>query len=390
MLKKPTGRFGLIVRRTMILVALIIALLAATLYVIAYTPTGSNPEGTRLAKIEASEQYNPELKQLQNSEAIPLSTGRPWTRILYEYFTNGEERRPGVKLPEITDGLAQFDSKSRQARFIWLGHSTILLDIDKTRILIDPVFSDYASPVPGIAERFQPPVYRLDDIRNIDLVLISHDHYDHLDHKTIEKLKRRNLHYVTPLGVGAHLEFWGISPGKITELDWWESTTFNGLTLTGTPSQHFSGRGMLNRNTTLWSSWVIQGIEQRLFFSGDSGYAHHYQAIGDRFGPFDLAFLENGAYSIDWKFVHQLPEEGVQAALDLKARTMIPVHWGMFDLAMHSWHEPIERVMAEAKRRGVSILAPQIGQAVSVHQAPEPSDWWSSLIGLTGTARSTP
>ena len=341
---------------------------------------GSDPSGDRLDEIMNSPQFNNNEKQFQNPNPIPLATGRSWTTIFYEFFFNGEARTPQVSLPEDPPDISEFDVKSNAIRFVWFGHSTVLLEIDAKRILFDPVFSDYASPIPGIVKRFQPPVFNIDEMQNVDFIVISHDHYDHLDYETISKLKNRNIQYIVPLGVGSHLEYWGIENDKIIELDWWNETTIQGLKFTCTPSQHFSGRGVLNGNTTLWASWAIQGQQQNIFFSGDSGYSEHYKEIGDRLGPFDLTFLENGAYSLDWKFVHQLPEEGVQANIDLKGKAMVPIHWGMFDLALHTWHDPIERVSNEAKKRSVTLIAPKLGQLVSTEQNFVQEDWWSSII----------
>ena len=357
-----------------------IFLFTTSTYLVACTSLGADVAGDRVDRMTSSPQYNSQSQRFQNPEVIQLQTGRKWTTIVYEYFFNGKERRPQQKLPEAPPALSALQTKSRDIRFIWFGHSTILLELDGRRILIDPIFSTYASPIPGVAKRFQPPVFDIDDIPDIDVVLISHDHYDHLDHKTIKKLKKRDIHYIVPLGVGTHLQYWGIDSTKITELDWWQHTTFDGLTFTCAPSQHFSGRGLFNRNSTLWASWAIKGNEQNVYFSGDSGYSSHYREIGERLGPFDLTFLENGAYSLDWKFVHQLPEEGVQAHLDLNGEVMVPIHWGMFDLSLHSWHEPIDRVTREAKKRGVKIIAPKLGQLVSKTDNFVQEDWWSGLL----------
>lgn len=342
---------------------------------------GSNPEGEVMDRIKDSPQYNIIKEQFQNTKETPLYTGkRSWTAMFIDFFFNGEERTPKQKLPEDSSSLKLLASKSDDVRFIWFGHSTILLDIDDKRILIDPIFSNYASPIPVLVKRFQPPVFDIEKIDNIDIVLISHDHYDHLDHKTISKLKGRDIQYLVPLGVGTHLKYWGIEDKKIIELDWWEETIFQDLKFTAAPAQHFSGRGVSNSNGTLWASWAVQGKEQNIYFGGDSGYSEHYKQIGDRLGPFDLTFLENGAYNLDWKFVHQLPEEGVQANIDLKGKAMVPIHWGMFDLAIHSWYEPIQRVTKEADRKGVHIIAPIFGQLVSARKKYKQEAWWEPLI----------
>jgi len=341
---------------------------------------GTDPSSQHIENFTESKQYNTNEEIFQNPTVITTMLARPWYEVTYDFIFNGENRRPVEKLPEDPPALSELENKSQDVRFIWFGHSTILLELNGKRILIDPVFSNYASPIPGIAERFQAPVIELEEIPDIDVVLISHDHYDHLDYETIEKLKNRGLPFIVPLGVGAHLKYWGVTSDKITELDWWEETSFAGLTFTCTPSQHFSGRGMFNRNTTLWASWAIKGTQQNIYFSGDSGYSEHFKEIGERLGPFDIAFLENGAYNKDWKFVHQLPEEGVQASLDLRSKAMIPIHWGMFDLALHTWYEPIQRVTKEAKKKGVNIIAPKLGQLVYIEEQYKQEDWWTPLI----------
>ena len=379
-----------IITRTLYSIILLILLIPSLSLTIAWLPMGSNPQGERLERIIKSPQYNQNEQKLSNPVATPLSTGRPWTSILYDFFFNGEARRPPQKLPEVIPSAVELKTKSNETRFIWFGHSTILLELDGKRILIDPIFSDYASPLPLVAKRFQPSVLSIDEIKDVDIILISHDHYDHLDYKTIKKLKNRDLQYIVPLGVGAHLEYWGIDKSSITELDWWDSSHYRGLTITCAPSQHFSGRGIDNQNSTLWAAWAIRSTEgdnQNIFFSGDSGYGAHYKEIGNRLGPFDITFIENGAYSTDWKFVHQLPEEGVQAHIDLKGKLMVPVHWGMFDLALHSWYDPIVRVNDEAMQRGVSMLAPKLGQVVTVNNDKEikPQMWWSPFIQLYDT-----
>ena len=359
----------------------LILVIPVSIYILAFIPMGSNPEGVSMDRIKKSPQYNVIKEQLKNPKETPLYTGkRSWTSMFIDFFFTGEERRPKQKLPEDSSSLKLLSSKSDDVRFIWFGHSTILLDIDGKRILIDPIFLNYASPIPGILKRFQPPVFDIEKVDEIDIVLITHDHYDHLDHQTISKLKERDIQYFVPLGVGAHLRYWGIEEKSIIELDWWEETIFKGLKFTAAPAQHFSGRGILNGNSTLWASWAVQGKEQNVYFGGDSGYSEHYKQIGDRLGPFNLTFLENGAYNIDWKFVHQLPEEGVQANIDLKGKAMVPIHWGMFDLALHSWYEPIQRVTKEADRKGVRIIAPILGQLVSTRKEYKQEAWWEPLI----------
>lgn len=360
-----------------------LALLPVSVYLLAFTAMGSNPDQQRMQKLLQSPQYNVAELEFQNPRPIETFSGdRSMWDVMSDFWFAENQRRPETRLPESPPLLSELQHKSEQVRFIWFGHSTIMLDIDQQRIMLDPIFSNYASPIPGIARRFQAPVFSIDEIPDIDVVVISHDHYDHLDYQTIEQLKGRNIQFIVPLGVGAHLEYWGIEADRIIELDWWQETRYQGIRYTATPAQHFSGRGLFNRNSTLWASWAIQGRTQNLYFSGDSGYSSHYKEIGDRLGPFDFAFLENGAYNLAWQFVHQLPEEGVQASIDLRSKAMIPIHWAMFDLSIHSWHEPIERVSKEAERRGVILITPQLGQLVNTSQSFKFVTWWTALIQL--------
>lgn len=339
---------------------------------------GDNPPDASLTSIEKSEQYNKSIRQFENTNPAPLSTGRSTLSIMQEFFFSEKNRKPVSKLPEALPPLSALQDKSQSIRFMWLVHSTILLEIDSTRILVDPMLSDYASPIPGLIKRFQPAPISINEIKDVDIILISHDHYDHLDYETISQVKNRDIQFVVPLGVGAHLEYWGIDAAKIQELDWWQSFPFQKIVLTCTPSQHFSGRGF-GGNKTLWASWAIQGQQQNIFFSGDSGYSEHYKNIGDRLGPFDITFLENGAYSDDWKFIHQLPEEAVQAHLDLKGQWLVPIHWGMFDLAFHTWDEPIIRLTHEAEKKGVKVIAPKLGELISTGEYHFQETWWEAL-----------
>ncbi len=301
-------------------------------------------------------------------------------KIIYDFFFSKNDRRPTQKLPEVTTAPSMLASKSNELRFIWLGHSTIFLEVEGIRILLDPIFSKYASPVPFSIKRFQPPAITLDKISDIDVVLISHNHYDHLDKKTIKKLAKGNIQFIVPLGVGKLLKSWGVKTDRITELDWWESTELNGLTLTATPAQHFSGRWLIDNNKTLWASWSISGKTQRVFFSGDSGYGPHYKEIGDKLGPFDLTFLENGAYDDGWPYIHQTPEQTVQAHQDLRGDLLVPIHWGMFDLGLHSWYEPIERLSKAAKEQQENLLTPILGEIINIKDKLPSKQWWKPLI----------
>jgi L-ascorbate metabolism protein UlaG (beta-lactamase superfamily) len=219
-----------------------------------------------------------------------------------------------------------------------------------------------------------------DELGDIDAIIISHNHYDHLDRGSIMKLKDRTGHFHVPSGVGSYLIKWGVSPDKISEHSWWEEFEFAGLKLACTPARHFSGRGLMDRDRSLWCSWVIAGKHARIFFSGDSGYAPHFKEIGNKYGPFDLTLLECGQYDERWSSIHMMPEETVQAHIDVKGDILVPVHWGAFTLALHEWTDPVERIMRAAQQRGVKIATPQIGESVIVGSGKLPSiPWWRQL-----------
>lgn len=261
-----------------------------------------------------------------------------------------------------------------------LGHSTILMRIDGEYILTDPVFSDRASPVQWIGpKRFHQPPISIEDLPEIKLVIISHDHYDHLDKAAVKKLAPKVQHFVTPLKVGDYLIDWGIEAEKVTQLDWWQELTLGELTVAATPAQHFSGRGLTDRDETLWASWVIMNDYTRLYFSGDGGYFNGFKEIGERYGPFDITMIETGAYNELWADIHMLPEHSLQAHLDLKGKAMMPIHNGTFDLSMHEWYEPFERVTELAQQHGVNLLTPRFGEAVLVAEPQANYAWWRDV-----------
>ena len=301
--------------------------------------------------------------------------------VAWEWFFGDNNRVPKVKLPEENPHIEHFLKKTGAVKAIWLGHSSLLLNMGGQIILLDPVFSKEASPVPFVVRRFQPPVIKLTDLPPIDYIVISHDHYDHLDRDTIKYFRGKKVSFLVPLGVGSHLKGWGINKNKISELDWWEDIKMGDITFTATPAQHFSGRSFTNQNKTLWAGWSIQKGSQKVFFSGDSGYDTHFKAIGDKFGPFDLVFLDSGQYNTLWREVHLLPHEVPVAYKDLKAKSLIPIHWGMFELAMHPWYEPPQKLKAMAKEKGMVLLTPKIGQIIELGKEQKTISWWESLMG---------
>lgn len=235
-----------------------------------------------------------------------------------------------------------------------------------------------ASPLPFGGNPFaqkQPTLPA--DFPPLDAVLISHDHYDHLDYRAIQELKDKTGHFYVPLGVKAHLQRWGIADDKITEMDWYETAALDDVNIMLAPARHFSGRNFNNRFTTLWGSWVVKSPSFSLFFNGDSGYGKHFAEIGERFGPFDVVLMENGAYNSSWAQIHMQPAQSVQAALDVRARMVLPIHWAKYDLALHEWREPIERFMAAAKNKPLQVATPHLGEVFD-YRAPPQRDWWKT------------
>lgn len=279
-------------------------------------------------------------------------------------------------LPENLNTLP--DSNTR---ITWLGHSSFLIEAGPKRILVDPVFGQYAAPHPLLGRaRFNKEMpIDLADLPAIDVVIISHDHYDHLDYPTIKELKDKVGHFLVPLGVGNHLRRWDIEEAKITEMDWWQEETIEDMKIVLTPSRHMSGRGLTDQSATLWGSWIIQNPHTNIYFSGDGGYGKHFKEIGAKYGPFDIGLMECGQYNELWRNMHMMPEESVQAAIDVKAQRIVPVHWGSFALATHSWTDPVERITAEAERLNVPIATPEIGEVIYVTgaQEAETHQWWA-------------
>ncbi|KKK36481.1 membrane protein [Mesobacillus campisalis] len=270
--------------------------------------------------------------------------------------------------------------KGEEDSLTWFGHSAFLLSLDGKKLFIDPMLGGIASPVTVVGpKRYSKHLLDMvEEMPPIDAVLLTHDHYDHLDYPSIQKLKGKTGHFFVPLGVGAHLIRWGVAKDKITELNWWEEYTFQGLTIALTPSRHFSGRGIFNRNSTLWGGWVILGKHSRFYTSGDGGYDAHFREIGEKYGPFDLALMEGGQYDRRWPWAHMFPEQSVQASIDVKGKRMMLIHWGAFTLARHGWTEPIERAAKEAKAKNVELIAPRIGETISLKGTDSfPGEaWW--------------
>lgn len=360
---------------------LVISIISFSLIVILFMQQesfGKLPQGARKQKIEQSSNYKD--GSFQNRIETPMmAPDVSYFSMIRKFLSDKPETYPHAKIPSVKTDLKTFTSE--KPSIIWFGHSTYLISIDNKKILVDPVFSQRPSPVQYVGSKaFEGSmVYNAEDFPEIDLLIISHDHYDHLDYNTILKLNVTIKKFCVPIGVGEHLSKWGVDESKITEFDWWDSAeVFPGLQITSTPARHFSGRG-LTRNKTLWSSYVLQSKETKIFIGGDSGYDNAFKEIGDKFGPFNIAFLECGQYDPQWPNIHMMPEETVQAGVDLKTEILMPVHWGKFVLANHPWKEPIQRAKKHAESLQIKVTTPRIGEPVILGEEVPSTLWWEGI-----------
>jgi L-ascorbate metabolism protein UlaG (beta-lactamase superfamily) len=359
---------------------IVLAILIAAVFLFLQHPIfGRKPTGTRLAKILSSPNYKD--GQFQNQSFTPdLAEGATYFEVMRKFFFGKSDRdKPDKPLPSQKNDLLHLDPKENIV--VWFGHSSYFMQVDGKTILVDPVFSGAASPIPPTTRAFAgADVYTVDDLPEIDYLFISHDHWDHLDYHTVLQLKRKVKKVITGLGTGEHLEYWGYKPEVIEERDWNESVTLgDGFKVHTAPGRHFSGRGP-KRNQAMWTAFVLQTPSFKLFLGGDSGYDTHFKTIGDQYGPFDLALLECGQYNEYWKYIHMMPEQVVQAAKDLKAKRLMPVHWAKFSLGLHSWDEPIIRVTAEAEKQNMPIATPMIGEKLNLNDTTHVfNKWWVGL-----------
>jgi L-ascorbate metabolism protein UlaG (beta-lactamase superfamily) len=336
---------------------------------------GKRPAGSRRQRILASP--NAVKGIFQNELPTSLNPNKvPMFKMVREAASRPKSVRPSRVMPTVKTDLAQLRT-SDTPTVVWFGHSSYLITAGGFTVLVDPVFSGNISPIGAFGRAFAgADAYTVADLPPIDLLVITHDHYDHLDYKTIRELAGHVSRIVTPLGVGAHLEYWGLDTGRIAELDWWESTVVTPeVKLTATPARHFSGR-TLKRGQTLWASFVLEIAGTKIFIGGDSGYGPHFKTIGERFGPFNLALLECGQYNTSWPQIHMMPEETAQAAQDLGTTVLLPVHWAKFVLANHPWNEPVRRLHAAVQASGLPLALPQIGQPYKIGSGALKSEWW--------------
>jgi L-ascorbate metabolism protein UlaG (beta-lactamase superfamily) len=350
----------------------------------AYSASGAEARDGRLATMEAS----PNWKDGRFVNTLPQSDIKLGA-ILLDWFNRPDQTEPSGELPVVVRRAQDFDAPPASGlRITWLGHSTALIEIDGYRVLIDPVWGERASPFESTGpKRFHAPPLSLDQLPAVDAVAISHDHYDHLDHETVIALGDRVPLYAVPLGVGAHLEHWGVPPERIVELDWWGEVTIGDLKLIATPARHASGRSLTfsDRDATLWSGWAIHGSEHRVYYSGDTAMFPELVDIGERLGPFHATLIETGAYNPLWSDVHMGPEQAVVAHQLVRGGLFIPVHWGTFDLAVHNWTEPVERTLAAAQLANISVNVPRPGESIEPSAAPAFERWWPEVPWQTAT-----
>jgi L-ascorbate metabolism protein UlaG (beta-lactamase superfamily) len=340
-------------------------------------PPGDDPDdhSVRAERVRRSPQFR--AGKFHNTVApTPVPAGAIRRAMIGMLLDQGD-RRPALPVPLVTPPIGP---ASDGLHVVWYGHSSALVEIEGRRVLFDPVWSERCSPSRLVGpRRLHPPPVPLRDLPTVDAIVISHDHYDHLDTDTVRTLAAdQTAPFLVPLGVGGHLVAWGVPADRIVELDWNESVTVAGLRFTATAARHFSGRAF-TRDTTLWASWVVAGERRKVFYTGDSGYFGGYAAIGEEHGPFDLTLIQIGAYGEGWPDIHMTPEEGAAAHLDVRGRVLIPLHWCTFTLALHDWAEPADRLWAEAKARGITLVVPRPGERIDVDDPPAVDGWWQQI-----------
>jgi L-ascorbate metabolism protein UlaG (beta-lactamase superfamily) len=357
------------------IIIVLFSILSAALF-LKHPQFGKMPKGVRLEKIKTSPNYA--NGAFQNVSPTPdLTEGASFYSVLKEFlFAKKERNKPADEIPSIKTDLLNLNPE--KDIMVWFGHSSYFIQIDGKKILVDPVLSGSASPVSFTTKAFKgADQYTADDIPEIDYLFITHDHWDHLDYKTIKKLKPRIGKIICGLGTGAHLEHWGFSKEQIIERDWNEQFSLDmGFSVTTVPARHFSGRG-LKRNKALWMSYALQTPTLKIYIGGDSGYDSHFAKAGEALGPFDIAILENGQYDKNWKYIHMTPEEVIQATKDLSAKRLFPVHSAKFALANHAWDEPLNKVSALSEETDIQLITPRIGEITYLKQPQKFSKWWT-------------
>jgi L-ascorbate metabolism protein UlaG (beta-lactamase superfamily) len=362
------------------IVILAVLVMAIVIFITFHPIFGGNPSKEDKEAFSHFENYSAGKfrNQIQTNMDMNIST---ISSLMKDSIKGKKDRRPKTSIPISSIDWDQFNSN--QDSLIWFGHSTFFLQLEGKKILLDPMFGTSPSPVPFVSSKrySKDLLYIIDELPFIDAVLITHDHYDHLDYPSILRLKDKVGYFFVPYGVAAHLKRWGVAAAKISECNWWDEVEWQGLTIASVPAQHFSGRGLANRDNTLWTGWVVIGKNNRLYTSGDGGYGPHFKQIGEKYGPFDLTLIEGGQYDKRWSMIHMIPEESVQAHLDVVGNNMMLIHWGAFTLAYHGWTEPVVRALRVAKESNVHLITPKIGELVLLNRtiSVEDSIWWKEM-----------
>lgn len=336
--------------------------------------TGKLPSGKDLERLKQSPNYTKRgFTNLSDTPMKPQDVS--YWKMITEFMKKRKDAAPPFPIPFVKTDISKINSPSPV--IVWFGHSSYFIRMEGKNFLVDPVFSGNAAPLSFMIKAFKGSnEYKAEDMPAIDYLILTHDHYDHLDYKTIRKLRNKVNHVYCALGITSHLKHWRYDEHKITELDWWQSAIpDNNLKLIAAPARHFSGRGF-KRNQTLWSSFILQSPGHKLYLGGDSGYDSHFKEIGEKYGSFDIAILEAGQYNTMWPLIHMMPEETVQAAIDLKAKSLLPVHWGKFTLALHTWDDPIKRVIEKAQSVNIKVHTPKIGQPLILDDSFQSEHWW--------------
>lgn len=355
-----------------------IGIMAVSYFIVINMPAfGAVPKGKRLKRIKQSKLYKG--KQFQNISYTPsLAEGYKMSKVTYDFLLGKKDPllKPLKAIPSVLTDLKNIDKNADI--FVWLGHSTYYLQTDGVSFLIDPVLSLYGSPFKYFNKAFKgADIFKPEDIPELHYLVITHDHFDHLDYPTVKSIKDRTDQVILPLGVGAHLERWGYAENKLIEEEWGtEIELKNNIKIIFTPARHFSGR-RIKQNDTLWASYVLLTPTKKIFLGGDSGYDSHFKMIGEKYGPFDYAILENGQYGEAWRYIHTLPEDVIQAGMDISANHIIPVHAAKFALALHPWNEPLQKITNLGKEKGMDILTPMIGEVVNLNDPDQQfTVWW--------------
>ena len=362
-----------------VLLGITLVIIVGVLFVNFAPQFGATFDAQHKIQMQSSSQYNQD--HFVNTQSTQTGSSNPdglWgTLIDYIKGTPNQKPTDNIEVKQLSSGqLEELNSPA----LTWFGHSSFLLSINNQNIFFDPVFSSVPAPHPWLGSKrynAQHPI-EPEDLPTIDAVVISHDHYDHLDYDSVLRMDAKVKKYLVPLGVGQHLIEWGVDQNKITEFDWWQDTQLANVQLTFTPARHFSGRRITNQNQTLWGGWYVKAADFSMFYSGDTGYGSHFTDIANKLGAPDLALLECGQYNEAWADIHMMPEETVLAAQDLQAKVMMPVHWGAFTLSLHSWTDPIERAITAAEKNDQQIVAPEIGEVMVLNETSTTlNKWWS-------------